>query len=153
MYKHPANEFVASFIGSPEVNVFDGKVAEKGGKIGVLINDTTGDLFIALNDEKAKKVKDLNYIGKGVNIGIRPEDIKEFAEHDLTEDMTKFDVKVEVTEMMGAEIYIYFTFNGKQVISRVKASSLLKVGDTANLRIKGRRLHLFDSETGASIFE
>jgi multiple sugar transport system ATP-binding protein len=152
MYKHPANEFVASFIGSPEINLFKGLVGEQDGKVGVTILDGNRELFFALTKERAENLKSRNYLGKEVSVGIRPEDIKEYDDHDLTDDMTKFDVKVEVKEMMGAEIYVYFTLSGRQVISRVKGSSALKVGDVANLRVKGRRLHLFDTETGVTLF-
>jgi multiple sugar transport system ATP-binding protein len=153
MYKKPANEFVASFIGSPEINMFKGIVGEQDGKVGVTIADPKGDLFVALDKEKGKQAKEKGYVGKEVSVGIRPEDIKEFDEHELTEDMTQFNARVEVSEMMGAEIYIYFMFGGRQVISRVKASSHLKVGDTAHLRVKGRRVHLFDSDSGLAILE
>jgi len=151
MYKKPANEFVASFIGSPEINMFKGVVTEQSNKIGVLISDEKGDMFIGLDEDKSKQIKEKGYIGKQISVGMRPEDIKEFHQHELTDDMTQFDVTVEVAEMMGAEIYIYFMFGGKQVISRVKASSQLKVGDTAQLRVKGRRLHLFDNDNGLAI--
>lgn len=153
MYKKPANEFVASFIGSPEINMFKGTVGEQNGKVGVTIADSKDDLFVALDEEKGKQAKEKGYVGKEVSVGIRPEDIKEFDEHELTEDMTQFNARVEVSEMMGAEIYIYFMFGGRQVISRVKASSHLKVGDTAHLRVKGRRVHLFDSDSGLAILE
>lgn len=151
MYKYPANEFVASFIGSPEINLFKGVVNEQDGQVGVTIPDGNKDLFVHLTKERGQHLKEQGYIGKQVSVGIRPEDIKEFENHDLTEDMTQFDAKVEVKEMMGAEIYIYFTLSGRQVISRVKGSSALKVGDSAHLRVKGRRLHLFDAETGIAL--
>jgi multiple sugar transport system ATP-binding protein len=151
MYKSPANEFVASFIGSPEINLFKGTVLEQDGVVGVSIHNEGNDLFVKLEKKRGAHLKESGYIGKEVSIGVRPEDIKEYDEHDLTDDMTQFSATVEVKEMMGAEIYIYFTFGGKQVTSRVKGSSQLKVGDTAHLRIKGRRIHLFDAETGVTL--
>lgn len=153
MYKKPANEFVASFIGSPEINIFKGIVKEKKEKIGVVISNGENKVFFALDETKGKEIKDKNYLEKEISIGIRPEDIKVYDPLDVAEDMTKFDVSVEVSEMMGAEVYIYFMFAGKQVISRINASSQLKVGDSSTFRVKGRRLHLFDSESGLSIID
>jgi len=151
MYQNPANEFVASFIGSPEINLFKGSVIEQEGFVGVNIHNDGNDLFVKLPKERGTHLKETGYLGKDVSIGVRPEDIKVYDEHDVTEDMARFSVPVEVKEMMGAEIYIYFTFGGKQVTSRVKGSSQLSVGDMANLRLKGRRIHLFDAETGITL--
>ncbi len=152
MYNKPKNIFVASFIGSPEINILNGTVCEENDQTSIRVKNNDEDLLIRMTKEKGSLLKEKGYLGKEISIGIRPEDIKEFIPHELTDDMTQFDATVAVKEMMGAEIYIYFMIDGKQLISRVKGSSTLKVTDTAHLRVKGNRILLFDKETGVSIF-
>lgn len=148
-YKHPKNLFVASFIGSPEINRFDATIIDNSGEIGVKLTDGT---VLKLSDDKQAMLKEKSYVGKEVIIGIRPEHITEFEQNDMTDDMSIFDSKVEVTEMMGAEIYVYFNKSGTQVTSRVKSSSLLNVGDTAKFRVKGKRILIFDKDSHEAIY-
>ncbi len=77
LYDHPANKFVAGFIGSPQMNFLDGIVTEKNGKVAVRVGDTD----IAIDPAKGKVLKDGGYMGKEVTIGVRPEDLYDTPEH------------------------------------------------------------------------
>lgn len=148
-YKHPKNLFVASFIGSPEINIVKTTIVENGGNLFAKTDNNT--LFI-LPEDKEKSLRNGNYIGKSVYLGMRPEHVTEYLEEEKTDDMSTFNAEITVTEMMGSEIYVYYDFCGKQMISRVKSSSTLKVGDLAKMRIKSKRLYLFDTETEEAIY-
>lgn len=143
-YRNPKNIFVASFIGSPEINKFNATIIEENGLVSAKLED---DTILKLSAEKQKMLKDNGYISKEVILGIRPEHISEYDPKDETDDMSKFESVIEVTEMMGAEIYVYYTKAGTQVTSRIKSSSTLQVGDSTKFRVKGNRILIFDKDT------
>ncbi len=147
LYDHPANKFVAGFIGSPQMNFLDGTVTEKNGKVAVRVGDTD----IAIDPAKGKVLKDGGYMGKEVTIGVRPEDLYDTAEHlELYKD-SKAKAKVAVRENLGAEIYLYTDFNGAQLTARVDPESKTQVGDEVELSFNPARIHVFDIETGRAI--
>lgn len=148
-YKYPRNLFVASFIGSPEINIMKATVVEDGGRLKAKVD--SGELFF-IPSEKEAALKKGNYAGKQVYIGFRPEHVLEYNAEDATEEMSTFQADITVTEMMGSEVYLYFDFCGKQMISREKSSTTLKVGDKAKMRVKSKRMYLFDMETEEGIY-
>ena len=86
------------------------------------------------------------YVGKEVIFGIRPEHT-----HDEPEEIAKakmlFDAKVDVTELMGAEIYLYVTIAGQSITARVAPTSTAKVGDDIKVCFSLDKLHIFDKDT------
>lgn len=148
-YKHPKNLFVASFIGSPEINIMKATIIEDGGRLKAKVD--TGDVFF-LPAEKEKTLRDGKYLNKQVYIGFRPEHVLEFSPEESTDEMSTFQAEVTVSEMMGAEVFLYFDFCGKQMISREKSSTKLKVGDKAKMRVKSKRMYIFDMETEEGIY-
>ena len=111
IYNYPANIFVASFIGSPQMNFFDGEVTVEGEKAYA----TLGDQKILLPESTAKAVKKENVGGKLVTFGIRPEyldDSKDLVSNNPNEVV---EGKVEVIELMGSESYIYIKVGGIQL--------------------------------------
>lgn len=149
-YKYPRNLFVASFIGSPEINITKATIVEDAGRLKAKTD--SGDLFF-LAPEKEAALRKGNYLGKQVYMGFRPEHVVEFDPADQSEELSTFKAEVTVSEMMGSEVYLYFDFCGKQMISREKSSTTLRVGDTATLRVKSKRIYLFDMETEEGIYE
>jgi len=140
IYNHPANMFVASFIGAPQMNFFQGKIIEEAGKV---FTEYEG-YKVALSDEKAAKAKEAGYIGKEVVIGCRPEDLE------LDGDVG-IDATIDVLELLGSETYIYFTAFGKTYIAK-EGKSFTKVrGDKVKVSFKAN-LHAFDKETENAIF-
>ena len=141
LYNNPVNMFVAGFIGSPQMNFCDAVIAEENGAVCVKFGSNT----IALTPEKAEKAK--AYIGQTVVMGIRPEDL-----YDDADSIEKFassvvSAEVEVTEMMGAETYLYVVIDGMNFIARVKPDSTAEVNSVIKLALDTSKIHIFDKET------
>jgi multiple sugar transport system ATP-binding protein len=141
LYGHPANVFVAGFIGSPSMNFFDVTLVEQDGKLFV-----DGGTF-KLEVPEAKKTTYLPYKGKQVIFGIRPESIfaAQFAAPDITPSPMKADV--DVTELMGNEIFLYLLTGKKQFIARVDHRTVTHPGDQIDLIVDMTNMHLFDPQT------
>ncbi len=147
VYEKPANAFVAGFIGSPQMNFIDAKIQGDVDNCNLVFGETKINLPLG----KAKIVKEKGYIGKEVILGIRPEDIHdELAFIDATEDSI-VNAKVDVTEMLGAETYLYLFIEGNPIVARVDSRSGAKEGDTIKLAFDKNKIHLFDKETELSI--
>ena len=148
-YDYPNNKFVASFIGSPQMNMFDVTLKSENGKVYALF----GDNKILVPAEKVKKFVDESYIGKDVVMGIRPENISDDPADLATHPESVVPVHVEVTELMGSETYLYFTTSGKNenIIARVDPRTHTRTGDDTKVAFDTSRLHFFDKETEATI--
>ena len=147
IYNYPANIFVASFIGSPQMNFFDGEVTVEGEKAYA----TLGDQKILLPESTAKAVKKENVGGKLVTFGIRPEYLDDSKELVADNPNEVVEGKVEVIELMGSESYIYIKVGGIQLTVRVNGTTGLKVGDVAKIHMDASRIHIFNKETEARI--
>ena len=119
LYDYPCNMFVAGFIGSPQMNFLDGSLTKKGDQYAV---DLGGDL-IPLPKEKTADGKLDAYVGKKVKMGIRPEDIDDEPEFMAKHPDCQLNAEVEVSEMMGAEIYLYLDYKGNKMTARVAPTS------------------------------
>jgi multiple sugar transport system ATP-binding protein len=149
LYNKPENMFVAGFIGSPAMNFMDATIKKEG---DIYYIDGNGTFKIRVPEDKEKFITD--YDGKEVVFGVRPEDI---IDTEITHDFevkadNSFKAEVEVVEPMGSEIYLYLAENGHSLIARVEAESTAKVGDTIELGVDLRKIHLFDAENEESIF-
>ncbi|MCR4561619.1 MAG: ATP-binding cassette domain-containing protein [Bacilli bacterium] len=185
VYDHPSNLFVATFMGSPTMNVI--KCHYKDG----LITMPNGD-FIQFDDElKAKFKKAYNRVEKSlmerrerdidresgdvlfdfdadldkverfirnasnfvidnegdIYLGIRPEDVTfDVGEHgDL-------NMKVEVSELLGAEYSLHYDLAGQDFVARVPAKQMYKAGDAGGITFKRDQIHIFDVESGNLVF-
>ncbi len=148
LYDHPRNLFVASFIGSPQINLIDVEVLKENEDVFVK-NDY---LKLKLPKEKADLLNEKNYIGKKVIFGIRPESI--YDEEEFLEKADKeaiIDAKVRVYELMGAEVYLYFDLGEDQITARVKPSTQAKVGESTKFAFDMEKSYLFDPETSLII--
>lgn len=149
LYDYPINEFVAGFMGSPQMNFIDAKLGKNGNDYTL----TFGACTIIIPKKKADgAVGDLaSYVGKDVVFGIRPEDV-----HDEPEFIEKVGgahttADVEVTELMGAETYLYLNCEGNAVTARVEPTSTAKSGDKSKIAFDLNKMHLFDKETEKTI--
>jgi multiple sugar transport system ATP-binding protein len=136
MYDHPDNVFVAGFIGSPAMNLFDVPVVEGGVKFGTSIHPLERGLLAGA--------------GKEVTLGVRPEDLT------IKTEGEGLSVIVEVVEELGADAYIYGSTTEtageiKPIIVRVDGRTPPKKGETVILTPKGDHVHLFNNETGLRI--
>jgi multiple sugar transport system ATP-binding protein len=146
LYDSPANKFVAGFIGSPSMNFFDGKLVADNGAI----HFDGSDFQIPIPD--AIKSAYQEFVGKDVTFGIRPEDIHnpEFTPSGI--GTAKVQAKVEVTELMGNEIFVYLTTGGHQsYIARVDPRSNYNYGQDVEVAFNMENFHIFDKETEEAI--
>ena len=138
IYNAPANVFVASFIGAPQMNFFKGKIADTP------VVEVASHVF-KLSDHMAEVVKNKGKFNAEVIVGIRPEDIK------LGNSSEGLPAKVEVTELLGSDLNVYFKIGEKSYIMKTESSSDVKIGDTIYPVFDMNKLHLFDSETEKSL--
>jgi multiple sugar transport system ATP-binding protein len=145
LYDHPNNLFVAGFIGSPAMNFFPGKLRNDGGKLIV----DTGDFSVAIPAKLAKPYE--SYAGKDVIFGIRPENIHdaEFVPSNI--DSEKVSIKVDVTELMGNEIFLYLVSGKNTFVARVDPRSKLRVGQQASVAFDMDSIHIFDAASEQAI--
>ncbi len=145
VFEHPANMFVAGFIGMPQMNLFEAKLNRKDGGYTVSVGEAEIPLAKELADRlAAKQVGSMDVVA-----GIRPEHIQ------LKDEGT--DVlhgKVDVSEMMGSEIHLHVTAAGRDVVLRVQTADLEKghrggfeFGSALNFTFRSDLIHLFDPTT------
>lgn len=147
VYDHPANIFVASFIGSPQMNFVNTKVETEGNKTFIKF----GTDKLELPEDKVAILKKNGYIGKEVIMGIRPEDLDNDQEFIAKNPGGVFTGTIEVTELMGAESYLYVNKDGSSLTVRVNGSSKLQTGDVAKFALDVNKLHIFDKETEITV--
>jgi multiple sugar transport system ATP-binding protein len=145
LYDNPGNKFVAGFIGSPSMNFFEGKIDKSNGK---LVMDA-GSFSLEIPKERTKLYQ--NYVGKPVSFGIRPEDIHnpDFAPPGITP--AKCGCKVEVTELMGNEIFVFLGTGEHKFVARVDPRSAYGYGDDVEVTFNMGNFHIFDKETEEAI--
>ena len=143
IYNHPSNIFVAGFMGSPQMNFFDGKLIVEEDKAYASL----GNHKILLPEEAFKTLKDSKVANKEVTFGIRPEYLDDGEELIANNPQEVVKGEVEVIELMGSESYIYVKVDGVQLTVRVNGTTKLKVGDKADIHVDSKRIHVFDKET------
>ena len=142
VFDHPANLFVAGFIGMPRMNLFDAKLVKKDGKYVVEV----GGVAVELSEEKQARLAGKNVAEQEVVLGVRPEHVI------LCENGIKS--KVDVSEMMGSSVHLHVTAEGKDVIVIVPTtggSVAYPMGSELNLTFNGNVAHVFDKETGMNL--
>ena len=158
LYDLPCNMFVAGFIGSPQMNFIDSVIGknDKGYYVEFGSEDTKTrrglKYQIPLPAAKLEGTNIADYVGKEVVMGIRPEDVHD--EPRLLEEFADCKVKanVEVTEMMGAETFLYVNVEGFPFTARVEPTSTAHPGDEGiEIAIENTKIHLFDKETERTI--
>ncbi len=140
LYDEPANQFVAGFIGSPAMNFFQANIQKSDGKLVV----DSGDFQVAIPKERAKPYLDL--VGKKVIFGIRPEDIynPEFPSPGI--QAAPVEAKVDLLELMGDEIYVYFVAGKTDMVGRVDPRSKFQIGDRVQVAFDMTNFHIFDPQ-------
>ena len=149
LYDYPANLFVGSFIGSPQMNFFNAKLVSRNDGVWAEF----GKNAIKVPDSKVRKLIDESYIGKEVVMGIRPENIHDEERFLKEADNNLVECDVEVVELMGSETYLYLKADGKEgnVIARVDPRSTSRTGDTIKVAFEVNRLHFFDKDSEITI--
>lgn len=138
VFNNPRNLFVAGFIGTPQMNMFDGKLVKENGKYFVEL----GGLKVELDEEKQARLAANNVESQEVYLGIRPE-------HTIISD-SGVTAKVDVSEMMGSSVHLHVSAEGKDVIIIVPTTEMkghYSMGDTVHFTFNGAMAHVFSKET------
>jgi multiple sugar transport system ATP-binding protein len=145
LYDTPDNLFVAGFIGSPSMNFFPSKLVKSDGKMYV-----DGESFQAQIPEDRVETY-MPHEGKSVIFGIRPEDIHnpEFAPAKIYPQLV--ETEVDVTELMGNEIFVYLKTGEHNFVARVDPRSRYHMFDKVQVAFNMANMHIFDRETEVAI--
>lgn len=148
LYDMPANKFVAGFIGSPSMNFIDVTIEEQGGHLYAV---TQG---LKLRAPAHKEPSLSNYKGQQVILGIRPENLIDWDHaNGLAPEDSKVPVTVDVVELLGNEIFVYFTTPDGQVLTaRMSPELHLERGMQLNVTASPDKLHFFDPKTEYAIY-
>jgi multiple sugar transport system ATP-binding protein len=145
IYDHPANLFVAGFIGTPPMNFMKGELVEENGKL--MFNE--GTLKFAVYDGHKAALQKLD--GRQVTFGIRPEDFFDPSYPGVNGDFQSITARIEVVEPMGSEIYLYLTTGKTPFIARVEAHSKAETNQEKTLFMSTEKAHYFDPKTDLCI--
>ncbi|HOF68852.1 MAG TPA: sn-glycerol-3-phosphate ABC transporter ATP-binding protein UgpC [Ruminococcus sp.] len=156
LYERPVNKFVAGFLGSPQMNFIDAVLKEEYGQYVVEFGSRDTRMSSAVRYQiaipESKVTPELaNYVGKEVTLGIRPESVHDEEMYLSNATTGIIDCYVEITEMMGAETYLYLTCEGIPLTARVSPRSTAKPQDEIKVAIDPNKIHLFDKETERTI--
>jgi multiple sugar transport system ATP-binding protein len=145
LYDMPPNMFVAGFIGSPAMNFFPATLRKEDGRLVV-----DADSFaVKIPEDRNAIYRD--YVDKRVVFGIRPEDIHnpDFLPTNIHTDSV--ECKVDVTELMGTEIFLYLVTGSNNFVARVDPRTAFRTGDQANLAFNMDNFHIFDPDTEQAV--
>lgn len=134
LYDHPANLFVAGFIGTPPMNLFEGICVPVEGVLHIQI----GDAQFKVPKQMAEALRRKDYINQKIIIGIRAEDMRLVPEGAM-------EAEVQVYEMLGDYAYLYISYAGQKVSVRVPADTKVRRGDRVKLMPDMEKIHLFDA--------
>ena len=143
LYDKPNNLFVAGFMGSPQMNFMDATVVKNGSEVRLMF----GSHSIKVPEAKAKKLVDGGYVDKTVVLGIRPEDVKDEEMFISNSPESTIDATVKVYELLGAEVFLYFTVDQFDITARVNPRTQARPGDTIQIALDLSKIHVFDKET------
>ena len=138
LYDKPSNLFVAGFIGSPAMNFFPGTLRREGNTLMV----DTGDFSIRIPEGRNSLY--MPYADKEVIFGIRPEDIHNPMYAPPGIHAEPVESKVDVTELMGNEIFLYLISGKNNYVARVDPRTRFQIGDQVQVVFNMDNFHLFD---------
>ncbi|GAA0706669.1 sn-glycerol-3-phosphate ABC transporter ATP-binding protein UgpC [Paraclostridium ghonii] len=147
IYEHPVNLFVARFIGSPQINTFDGKTYEKDGKVFLRMLGKE----LQLPKDKAEIIRNNKYQNTEVIVGIRSEHIS-YKDDDINKDGTiVFESEIDISENLGSETYVYLKVEEKTMIVKTATKDNINTMGTLKYRIDLNNIHIFNKDTEKAI--
>ena len=145
LYDTPDNVFVAGFIGSPSMNFFDATLVAEDSRLFL----DAGAFRVQVPEFKVPTF--MPFAGKPVVFGIRPEDIHDPDYRPANVSEARVEAEVEVTELMGNEVFVYFNTGGRTYVARVDPRTSARVGSQMPAAFNMDNMHLFDCETEEAI--
>ena len=146
LYNDPANLFVATFLGSPQMNILNAKLGKDGGVLTATLSDAEAKPLLKFSSLKTKELIHASYIGKEVKFGIRPENIE-------VDPKGNIEGIIDVVEQLGDETIYYCQIPGikENIIVKSEFKGRVKTGEKIRLSFDMERAYLFDPETTHSI--
>jgi len=149
VFEHPANLFVAGFIGTPQMNFFENiSLVREGDKYCV---DFSGHK-VELPADKCEALAKNGVQNRSVTLGVRPDHIM------LADDAAGVPAKVDVSEMMGSQVHLHVDMGGKDVVMVLSTVDLpdcyktgFRYGDQVHFTFGGNVVHLFDAESSKNL--
>ncbi|MGQ5248497.1 ABC transporter ATP-binding protein [Xanthomonas arboricola] len=138
LYDRPASLFVAGFLGSPAMNVLQGRLDEQDGLHLVMADGWR----VPLGAARAER----SWFGREVIVGVRPEHLQP-----SKDDALGFDARIDVIEPVGNEIFLNLDRGGQPLVIRVAPQALPAVGEQLRLALRSEALHFFDPASGARL--
>ncbi|MGY4523931.1 ABC transporter ATP-binding protein [Pseudomonas sp. UBA4617] len=140
IYNNPANQFVASFIGSPPMNFIPARLAKQDGRLLALLDSGQArcELPLGLAADELE--------GREIILGIRPEQIA--LGNGEGNGLPGIRAEVQVTEPTGPDLLVFVTLNQTKVCCRLAPDVTCQVGDNLNLQFDPARVLLFDADSG-----
>lgn len=145
LYNHPANLFVAGFIGSPSMNLLEAQLTSRDQQLFV----EGYEFSLQIPPPMASLID--RYAGRDVVLGIRPEHLFEREEVVEVPPAASFTARVDLIEPLGSETLVHAVVGNQPVTARVSPESELRRGYVTELVVDTRHLHLFDRETQRAI--
>ncbi|MCR5137256.1 MAG: sn-glycerol-3-phosphate ABC transporter ATP-binding protein UgpC [Oscillospiraceae bacterium] len=145
VFDHPANLFVAGFIGMPVMNMFDAKLIREGDKYFVEL----GGYKVEMDAEKEARLLKNNVQSQAVTLGVRPEHTDLCAA-----DEKGISATVDVSEMMGSSVHLHVSAEGRDVIIIVPTIDMkghYAIGDKVQFKFQGNVVHVFSKETDKNL--
>ena len=147
LYNKPVNMFVAGFIGSPQMNFLDASLVKKGEDICLEFEGKS----LRLGKEKAAALDSSGYVGKEVVMGIRPEHLHDEDYFIESAGGNTAEFEVTLTELVGAETYLYLALGERQLTARVSIDTKAREGQPVKLAFDMKKIHIFDKDTKLAI--
>ena len=146
VYNMPANLFVADFMGSPSMNLLEGRVSRSNGVASVVI-ERAGTVPIAFPVPMSANVETLSE-GARVIFGIRPEAVSDRESVNAkSKSVTTFTSEVEIVEPAGSDTFVVTSIAGKEVTARMRSDSDIRVGESHVFALNLDKAVLFDPTT------
>jgi multiple sugar transport system ATP-binding protein len=145
IYNRPANMFVASFIGSPPMNFFEGTLLEKDGRLYFSESPQSDEFPLLVQVDPGHEPKLTSWIGERIVWGIRPEDMEDRASSTISQPNPAhlFSALLEVAEPLGAETYFYLNTGRHPFIARSQGQVREKAGQKIELVAQMKKAHFF----------
>lgn len=147
IYEAPANQFVAGFIGSPQMNFIESKIIKENDKVYVEFNAVK----LEIPRDKSSLLEKFGYINKEVIFGIRPENISDNYDFIRLNQASRLTAKVDVIENMGSETNLYLLCGEKNLIARVDSTSIANMEQLIEVGINMDKMHIFDMESKRTV--
>jgi len=147
LYDSPCNQFVAGFIGAPQMNFIDVTVKKIDNGYGFELGGKT----LPILADRADQQKIADFVGKEIIVGVRPEHIYLETDNLDRKQCVSIDFNVDLAEPMGSEIYLYGSIPEASIISKIPPHDVPKADYNISLRLDCERFHFFDKETGETL--